>query len=72
MTRMLLIGCSKAKVEGEDPLPAIERYDGPLFRVVRRFLREGPESLQDVVIYVLSAKHVLFHRLSRLRTMTSG
>ena len=40
-------------------MPAIERYDGPAFRVVRKFLREAPTTLQNVDIYILSAKYGL-------------
>jgi hypothetical protein len=35
-------------------LPAIERYDGPVYRVLRRYLRENPEN--PPVVYILSAK----------------
>jgi len=35
-------------------LPAIERYDGPPFRVLRRYFREQPE--HNVDAFVLSAK----------------
>jgi hypothetical protein len=40
-------------------MPAIERYDGPPFRVVRKFLREAESHLNDVDIFVLSARHGL-------------
>jgi len=59
MRRLLVLNCSEAKVEGTGPLPAIKRYDGPAFRVVRRFLREAQESVLDIGIYVLSAKYGL-------------
>ncbi len=60
MKRCLLLGCSNAKVQGENELSAIDRYDGPLFRVLRRYLREHPagypqnSSVPD--IHVLSAE----------------
>ena len=59
MGRLLLLGCSQAKVSDPEPLPAIERYDGPAFRLVRRFLRTAPAPLQDVDIYILSARYGL-------------
>jgi hypothetical protein len=40
--RMLILACSRRKRPDEGLLPAIERYDGPAFRMVRRFLREMP------------------------------
>jgi len=52
--RLLILSCSQAKRSDNEPLPAIERYDGPSFRLLRRFLRQQPDTLLD--IYVLSAK----------------
>jgi hypothetical protein len=39
---MLILACSRRKRPDEGLLPAIEPYDGPAFRMVRRFLREMP------------------------------
>jgi hypothetical protein len=39
---MLILACSRRKRPDEGLLPAIERYDGPAFRVLRHFLREMP------------------------------
>lgn len=55
--RLLILSCSRRKRPDKDPLPAIERYDGPAFRVLRRFLRESPSEAPDVLI--LSAEHGL-------------
>lgn len=38
--RCLLLSCSQAKISTPDLLPAIRRYDGPAFRVLRKFLAE--------------------------------
>lgn len=54
--RCLIVGCSRTKVDSPQPLPAIQRYDGPAFRVIRRYLSQAPESTQDVDIFVLSAE----------------
>ncbi len=59
MTRCLILSCSRAKREDPLPLPAVERYDGPAFRVVRQFLREADSTLRDVDVFVLSARHGL-------------
>ncbi len=59
MTRCLILGCTQSKNSSEKPLPAIERYDGPTFRVLRKFLNEAPSALQDIELYVLSAQHGL-------------
>jgi hypothetical protein len=54
---MLVLACSRRKRPDEGFLPAIERYEGPAFRVLRRFLRERPAGAPDVLI--LSAEHGL-------------
>jgi hypothetical protein len=59
MTRCLILSCTQAKRGDERPLPALERYDGPAFRVVRRFLREADPALRDVDVYALSARYGL-------------
>ncbi len=57
--KLLILGCAGRKRGSDRPLPALDRYDGPTYRVVRKFLREyrWPE---DVSIAVLSAEHGLF------------
>jgi hypothetical protein len=54
MLRLLVIACSQKKTLGDDPVPAIERYDGPAYRVLRKYLREFPDAAPTVLI--LSAK----------------
>lgn len=54
---MLILACSRRKRPDEKLLPAVERYDGPAFRVLRRFLRESPSEAPSILI--LSAKHGL-------------
>lgn len=41
MKRLLLLSCSATKRPDPDLMPAIERYDGPVYRVVRAFRAEG-------------------------------
>jgi len=55
---LLIIGCSQRKRSDVGLLPAIDRYDGGSYRILRKAQREGtlPESL-DVLI--LSAKYGL-------------
>lgn len=59
MSRCLILGCSEAKRDESQALAAIERYDGPTFLVLRKFLSEAASELQDVEVYVLSARHGL-------------
>lgn len=56
---LLVLGCSQTKRDTAGDLPALGRYDGPAYRVLRGFLREHawPESLS---VAVLSAQHGLF------------
>ena len=55
--RLLILACSQRKRPDKGLLPAVERYDGPAFRVLRRFLRHSPSKAPDVLI--LSAEHGL-------------
>jgi hypothetical protein len=55
--RLLILSCSQRKVSSKGRLPAIERYDGPAFRVLRNYLREGAPGAPTVLI--LSAKYGL-------------
>lgn len=54
--RLLVIACSARKRTDAGLLPAIDRYDGPAFRVLRRFLAAAADP-PDVL--VLSARYGL-------------
>ena len=64
--RLLILGCADRKRDSGGVLPALDRYDGPAYRVIRTFLREyqWPE---DVSIAVLSAEYGLFGVLKGIR-----
>src|SRR3954452_8533298 len=53
--RLLILKCSARKRDGAELLPAIDRYDGPLWQVLRSFLRAQPLFAADLDVYVLSA-----------------
>lgn len=57
MKRLVALSCSQRKVPDPEPLPAIERYDGPAFRVLRRYLRTTHDD--QLAIYILSAQYGL-------------
>lgn len=61
--RLFVLGCSQTKRSTVGSVPAIARYDGPLFRVLRCFLRDHlwPQRLS---VAVLSAEHGLIGALS--------
>lgn len=54
MSRLLIIACSACKTRTPTPVPAIDRYDGPTFRVLRKHLRENPD--RWIKVLILSAK----------------
>ena len=54
--RLLILSCSQCKNPAPDVMPALERYDGPAFRVARKFFRHTPNQIVDLDIYVLSAE----------------
>lgn len=56
--QLLVLGCSQTKKDAGGLLPAIDRYDGSPYRVLRRYLRqrEWPANLS---VAVLSAKYGL-------------
>ena len=57
--RLLILSCSQSKRCSQEPLPAIERYNGRLFLVLRRFLRECPRQAGFLDAYILSAEYGL-------------
>ena len=57
--RLLILSCSQRKHPSHEPLPAIERYDGPLFKVLRRYLRESSHQARDLDVFILSAAYGL-------------
>ena len=50
MCRMLILSCSSRKKLTKEYLPAIEQYDGPAFRVLRKYLRERRGPLPRILI----------------------
>lgn len=56
MSRWVVLACSKRKCTERNPLPAIERYDGPMFWLLRRYLLRSQDHPR---VYVLSAEYGL-------------
>jgi hypothetical protein len=52
--RLLILSCSQRKASGRGDLRAIDRYDGPAFRVLRRYLQAHPDD--PLAVLILSAK----------------
>ncbi len=56
--RLLIISCAKDKVDKDRTMPAYKRYDGPLYRMLRRYIHDfGNNDGLDIMI--LSAKYGL-------------
>ncbi|OGR24297.1 MAG: hypothetical protein A2139_04935 [Desulfobacca sp. RBG_16_60_12] len=53
--RLLILKCSARKRGPHEPIAALERYDGPLWRVLRAWLRNNPSLAPDLDVYALSA-----------------
>jgi hypothetical protein len=57
--RLLILKCSARKRADAGLLPAIERYNGPLWQVLRSYQREQPLFAADLTVYGLSAEYGL-------------
>ena len=55
-SRLLILSCSQSKRPTKGKLPALKRYDGPAFRVMKKYMRECPSEVQLPDTYILSAK----------------
>jgi hypothetical protein len=64
MKRLLILSCSARKKNTAEPLLAIDRYDGPAFFVLRKYLR-NPQGCAPKVM-ILSAKYGLICSSSRI------
>lgn len=56
--KLLVLGCSQTKRDAPGLLPAIDRYDGSPYRVLRNYLRER-EWPTNLSVAILSAKYGL-------------
>lgn len=58
--RVLVLGCSATKrQQAGDTAPAVCVYDGPSWRVYRKWKRDHPVKAFDVDVYALSARYGL-------------
>lgn len=64
--RLLVLGCSQMKRACDGYLPAIDRYDGSTYRVLRKFLRDN-QWPSNVSIAILSAEYGLFGALKGIQ-----
>jgi hypothetical protein len=64
MSRLLVIACSAKKRKDAEPLAALDRYDGPAFRVLRNYLAAATTPPK---VIVLSAKYGLIDGSQTIR-----
>ncbi len=64
MTRLLIQSCSAQKRHDTGLLPALERYDGPAFRLLRKAKAAG--LMTDVYLLIVSAEHGLIDEDRRI------
>lgn len=60
---LLILACSQRKVDCQNLLPAIERYDGGSYRVIKKAKREL-KNLDNIKILILSAKYGLIETVT--------
>lgn len=58
--KLLIMSCSKAKKEGVGK--SIDIYDGPAFRVVRKYLKQS----DSIEVRIISAKYGLIHQYEEI------
>ena len=54
--RLLILSCSQKKHSTQGLLPALQRYDGPAYRVMNKFMRVHSSESQLLNVYILSAE----------------
>lgn len=54
--RLLILSCAQKKCSYPGLQIALNRYDGPMFRILRKFLRECPSKAKTLDVFILSAK----------------
>ena len=67
MRYLLLISCSQRKVQSAETLQAIDFYDGPVYRTLRKLRREG-HMFENLDVLIISAAY----KLIESRTYISG
>lgn len=74
--RLLILACSSTKRPNAGTLPALQRYDGPVYRTVRAYLRDHPHQANRLVLLILSAEFGLIDADTPIpnydRRMTTG
>ena len=59
--RLLIVSCGAKKRPDVEPLPATERYIGPFYTTLGKFLTEHPAERGRITVLVLSAEYGLIN-----------
>ncbi len=54
--RLLIMACSQRKTSDPGQLSALERYNGPMFQVLHKYLHQNPTHAKNLDTYILSAR----------------
>lgn len=54
--RLLIMSCSKSKVATPGSMPAARRYNGIMYKALRKAARQDPKSIRKLDLWILSAK----------------
>jgi len=52
--RAVILSCGQRKIRSDALLPAVERYDGPYYRVLRKYLRRNDAA--PTLVWIVSAE----------------
>lgn len=58
---ILILSCSAKKKDTKDSLPALDMYQGVLFSVLKKALKDRPILRNELKILIVSAKYGLIH-----------
>ncbi|MFA4934281.1 MAG: peroxide stress protein YaaA [Candidatus Methanoperedens sp.] len=62
---LLILSCSQTKIKSKDLLPAIERYDGPSYKVLRKIMNSSNYN-NSLDIAIISAKYGLLQPYEKI------
>jgi len=66
MKSLLVISCSKTKINEKSEIPAFELYDGFYYRIIKKLQREG-KFPKNIDILILSAKYGIIKPTTKIR-----
>ena len=68
--RIIILSCSNLKISFSTPRPALEVYDGPYFKTIRKLKREG-RFPDNVTVLIISAEYGLLRLEDKIKATTN-